>query len=575
LLASGAVSEPAYYRSLARHLGLSYAGDLPPLGSGTAYPETITTGVAPLATAETGGPAWLLAPQGRRISELLTLQRRRTLPTERFVIAPPGKLRDGVFTSCAPEIAEHAANSLAAGEPGLSARNICGRYQTIVLGALALLLIAGLAAGGAFWLLVSFLAGSILSGSIMIRLFATAGSCDAFSREFILAARTGAGRDDDRNLPVYAIIAALYREAGVAAQFTHALQRIDYPAGKLDIKLVVEADDDATRQALEALDLPANFQIISVPAGTPRTKPRALNAALGLARGEYTCVFDAEDLPEAGQLREAAHVFARSGETVACLQGRLYIDNIRDSWLTRMFAIEYAALFDVINPGLAWLRMPIPLGGTSNHFRTDVLRKLWGWDDWNVTEDADLGLRLAQFGYRTEALASSTGEEAPDRPGMWMRQRRRWIKGWMQTLLVHMRSPRRSVRGMGPQPATVAFLHFAGSLLGLLLGPMFAVVTIHQLLWGDLLSPASAMEIVVSTCWCFVFVAGTGAALWPIFLGMKRRQLRGLTGWLASLPLYWLLQTFAAWWALADLIRDPFHWHKTDHGVSRAPRNRP
>ena len=542
------------------------------LGAEASFPETIVTGVAPLVAIEGNDCVWLLAPEGRRIDELLLLQQRRTLPCERFAITTPRILRNAVFNSQGSAIADQCANALAARRPDLSARTTAHPLQKLFLGALALLLIAGLASGGGFWMLTSFFAGTILSGAIIVRLFATAGSCDSGSRETLLAARTRDDRDDDQSLPVYTIIAALYREAPVASQLAHALMRIDYPAGKLDIKLVVEADDRDTQRAIEALDLPAHFQLLRVPNGAPRTKPRALNAALALAKGEYTCVFDAEDLPEALQLREAAHVFARSPWKTACLQGRLAIDNIRDSWLTRMFAIEYAALFDVINPGLAWLRLPIPLGGTSNHFRTDVLRQLHGWDAWNVTEDADLGLRLARYGYRVEALASSTGEEAPLTAGMWMRQRRRWIKGWMQTLMVHARAPWRTLQEMGPLTGIIAFLHFAGALLGLLLGPLFAATTLWQMVWGDLLTPQSTFGILVSTCWCFVFMAGTASALWPILLGMKRRGLLGLSAWLLTLPVYWLLQTYAAWWALADLIRDPFHWHKTDHGVSRAMR---
>ena len=206
----------------------------------------------------------------------------------------------------------------------------------------------------------------------------------------------------------------------------------DYPRGKLDIKLVIEHDDRATRLAIVALDLPAIYEIVVAPIGWPRTKPRALNIALPLVRGELLVIFDAEDAPAPGQLREAAERFLRAPRELACLQARLAIDNIEDSWLTRLFAIEYAVLFDVLNPGLAGLGLPLPLGGSSNHFRTEVLREVCGWDAWNVTEDADLGLRLARFGYGVGILPSSTQEEAPAFIDAWLRQRRRWSKGWMR-----------------------------------------------------------------------------------------------------------------------------------------------
>jgi cellulose synthase/poly-beta-1,6-N-acetylglucosamine synthase-like glycosyltransferase len=156
------------------------------------------------------------------------------------------------------------------------------------------------------------------------------------------------------------------------------------------------------------LDLPASMEIIVAPRGPPQTKPRALNVALALARGAFTVIYDAEDLPGRRQLRTAAARFAVSGPEVACLQARLSIYDPGRNALTRLFAIEYAALFEVINPGLIALGHPILLGGTSNHFRTQVLQVGRGWDAWNVTEDADLSIRLARAGFRIGDLPLST-----------------------------------------------------------------------------------------------------------------------------------------------------------------------
>ncbi len=467
-------------------------------------------------------------------------------------------------------VAEMAANDLRGWRSDLSAHTPVSRWLWLALATIVVLFSVSLFAGGLLWVVMSLLAGSILAGSIVLRLFAAAGSCDPLFA--MPGANIAAGSLSDADLPVFTIIVALYREARIVRKLTAALDAIDYPACKLDIKLVIECDDVETREAFESLALPARYEILVVPEGKPKTKPRALNAALPLARGEYVCVFDAEDIPDPGQLRQAAAAFARSGQEIACVQARLAIDNVRDSWLTRMFAIEYAALFDVLNPGFSWLRVPVPLGGTSNHFRTAVLRRLRGWDAWNVTEDIDLGLRLARFGYRVEAIASATEEEAPARLSLWMRQRRRWLKGWMQTALVHFHHPLRFWREMGGLQASVAFLHVVGTLLGCLLGPLFAIVATVQIAWGDLLTPTTPLGVVLSTCWCFVFVAGLASAFWPVLLGMKRRKLLACSGWLITLPAYWLLQTIAAWWAMVDLVRDPFHWHKTDHGLALTTR---
>ncbi len=206
-------------------------------------------------------------------------------------------------------------------------------------------------------------------------------------------------------LPIYTIICALYREAAVVQNLVAAIRALDYPPEKLDVKFVLEADDTETRDALATLDLGPPFEIITAPPIGPRTKPKALNVALPLARGSYTVVFDAEDVPEPDQLRRAVAAFMAADDRLACLQASLTIDNTADNWLARMFTANYAGQFDVFLPGLAALRLPFPLGGSSNHFRTAVLRKIGGWDPYNVTEDADLGIRLCRLGYRSAALA--------------------------------------------------------------------------------------------------------------------------------------------------------------------------
>ncbi|MFO7477361.1 MAG: glycosyltransferase [Methyloceanibacter sp.] len=220
-----------------------------------------------------------------------------------------------------------------------------------------------------------------------------------------------APRLPDHELPIYSVLVPLYREAHMLPQLVSALRRLDYPAAKLDIKIILEADDEATIAAANALRLPGNFEIVVVPVLQPRTKPKALNFALPLARGEYLVIYDAEDRPETGQLRRALHAFAAGPPNLAAVQARLNIYNAKQSWLTRQFTIEYCALFDGLLPALDRLLLPIPLGGTSNHFRASALRWLMAWDPFNVTEDADLGIRLAAWCFA--ALPSRRWHSAP------------------------------------------------------------------------------------------------------------------------------------------------------------------
>jgi len=240
---------------------------------------------------------------------------------------------------------------------------------------------------------------------------------------------TSATKDDD--LPVYTIITPLHREARVVDQLLSAIERLDYPYEKLDVIVVVEADEPTTRAAITQRQHRLPITVVPAPPAGPQTKPKALNIALELARGSFVVIYDAEDRPESNQLRCALQAFRSSGDELACVQARLCIDSDA-TWLARYFVAEYAGHFDVFLPKLAALGLPLPLGGSSNHFKTSVLREVGGWDPYNVTEDADLGMRLARFGYMCGVIDSTTYEEAPATIRRWLGQRSRWLKGWMR-----------------------------------------------------------------------------------------------------------------------------------------------
>jgi cellulose synthase/poly-beta-1,6-N-acetylglucosamine synthase-like glycosyltransferase len=356
-----------------------------------------------------------------------------------------------------------------------------------------------------------------------------------------------------------------YRICGVCAIIP------DYPAEKLDVKFVLEADDDETRRALLELDLGPPFEIIIAPPLGPRTKPKALNVALPLARGTFTVVFDAEDKPEPDQLRRALDVFRKGGRRLACVQASLTIDNTDDNWLAGMFTANYAGHFDIFLRGLAALNLPFPLGGSSNHFRTTALRKAGGWDAYNVTEDADLGIRLCRLGYRAAAIASTTYEEAPRRFVPWLKQRTRWYKGWMQTWAVHMRRPGRLVRELTPTGFIVFQILFAANILAALIHPLFMAglgVTLYALPmpWANTVLENAAPIFATS------LVAGYASTIVLDVIGLARRGLLG-TAWVLLLtPLHWMLLSVAAWRALFQLIYAPQDWEKTEHGMATTSR---
>lgn len=377
----------------------------------------------------------------------------------------------------------------------------------------------------------------------------------------------------DKDLPGYTIIVALYREARIAGQLVEALKRLDYPPEKLDIKFVCERDDGATAEALNALYLDPRFEILLAPESGPRTKPKALAAALPFARGRYLVVYDAEDVPEPDQLKKALSAYRRGPRNLACVQARLAVDNVRDNWLTRHFAAEYAGLFDVFLPALADLGLPLPLGGTSNHFRTDILRRVGGWDPYNVTEDADLGMRLARFGYLSGVIDSTTYEEAPARLGAWLKQRTRWCKGWLQTWLVHMRSPGALYRELGAGGFFAFQLLVGGTVLAALVHPFFLALVLADATLGDLLQPSDNFTEALRHGFAMTTLLSgyLGSAMLSL-VGLARRRLLSSAWVLVLTPVYWIILSFAAWRAAIQLVIAPHLWEKTEHGLARTSR---
>jgi len=329
------------------------------------------------------------------------------------------------------------------------------------------------------------------------------------------------------------------------------------------VKLLVESDDADTRAVALAASHAPHIEVVIVPASTPRTKPKALNAGLALARGDYIAVYDAEDRPHPQQLRAALAAFEDSAETLACVQAPLAVDNADASWIARQFAAEYAIQFNEILPLLARLQLPLPLGGSSNHFRADVLRAVGGWDPNNVTEDADLGYRLARDGYRSDVVGPPTWEEAPIDFRAWRRQRVRWIKGHMQTWLVLMRDPIRTAREMGLGAFASMQLMLGGGIIA-----SFAHGPLAFIIFAALLTPYRLLEPIDVVLALSGYTVAMLASLSASALSRNWSHLRAAL----TMPFYWPLSTVAAWIALSDLLLRPHHWTKTAHGVS--PRRR-
>lgn len=371
----------------------------------------------------------------------------------------------------------------------------------------------------------------------------------------------------DSDLPVYTILVPLRDEAHMVGQLAEALKRIDYPPEKLDVLFVVETRSHSTVLAVQQQLGDPRFELVLVPDALPRTKPKALNYALPLVRGEHLVVYDAEDIPEPRQLRLAASTFAAHPELV-CLQAELVIDNASESPLAALFAGEYGGQFGLMLPLLARLGLPMPLGGTSNHFRAEALRQVGGWDAFNVTEDADLGVRLARLKLRTATIDSRTGEEAPIHLGAWLKQRSRWMKGWMQTILVHDRDWRSLLRDLG-WPGFVGLHIYVGSMI--LSAPL------HSAFLLSFLVSAATMQLPHAFDWSAmltlgIFILGYLGPALLVIAGLDRLRRFDLLAAQALLPLYWLLHGVAMAMAAWELVVSPFAWSKTRHGETRMVR---
>jgi len=380
-------------------------------------------------------------------------------------------------------------------------------------------------------------------------------------------------KDDVRNtvdddLPIYTILLPVYKEDKLIKKLIWNLQSLDYPREKLDIKLLIEEDDAKTLNAVRNLDFPAIFEVIVVPLHMPKTKPKACNYGLHFARGKYLTIYDAEDIPDTDQLKKVVSLFSKLPENYICVQCALNYFNRNENFLTRMFTLEYSYWFDYMLPGLDTLDIPIPLGGTSNHFKLENLVELGAWDPFNVTEDADLGVRAYAKGYKVAIVNSTTYEEANNEPINWIRQRSRWIKGYMQTYLVHMRNPAALVRKIGWK-GFLGFNFFVGATpITFLVYPILLAVFLGYVVF-NLASIKSLFPDWVLFISIFNLMVGNILMIYVNMMAVFKRRFYELILFAIANPIYWLMHSISAYKGLYQLVVKPFYWEKTNHGLSK------
>lgn len=568
LLGSGEVGEVELFRAVAAELGLPFAE--------TVDPDMIFAGeeqrlaslrdrrglrVAAMrsARAETiylvADPA--IDPAALKAKLVNAPHLRRVL-----CIAPPSALRTAMIASSRNRLLFDAQHSLLLRSPEFSARTVVTAWQgAAAVGVVSIFLTCLWMAPLATFIVFHSFAAIGFAACVVLRLLAYRGA-----RPLRL---TPLAPVDPAAQPVYSVLVALYREKEVLPQLLAALGRLQWPRSRLEIKLVCEADDIGTLEALKALPLEPCMEVVLVPPGLPRTKPKALSYALPLCSGEIVTLYDAEDRPDPLQLVEAWQRFSQEGPELACLQAPLVITNGEVGAVPLMFAFEYAGLFRGLLPWLGRRRLMLPLGGTSNHFRRAVLDEVGGWDSYNVTEDAELGVRLCRYGYRSAVITRPTYEDAPETVRVWLPQRVRWFKGWLQTWLVHIREPVALWRELGPASFLVMQIMSIGMVISALVHPIFLssiVYVLGKAVWTGSIAGSSsvlaALGLASILCGYGAFILLGLATMMP---AEKTRPIR----FVIFTPLHWLLLSAAAWVALWDIYRRPHHWSKTPH-VRRA-----
>lgn len=533
------------------------------------------------------GNVTVIATSTPPTEELLSEAREMFGPRIEVLATTDWDIQQALQASFRREMLYDAADKLSVEDPQVSARVALTTWQKVLPALLLAALVIGLLLNvRSTVVVVLFIANISFAISILFKSLASINAPIVRAKQRLAQRklqrwRTELGvehqehRIPDSELPVYTILIPAFHEANIIAKLIENIGALDYPRSKLEVLLLLEEDDQETIAAAKAAAPPVNVRILVVPRGNPQTKPRACNYGLAMASGEFVVIYDAEDRPEPDQLRKAIASFREDerirrdvdpqARPLVCVQAALNYFNAEHNVLTRMFAVEYSHWFDSMLPGMEGTVIPLPLGGTSNHFRTRELRELGGWDPWNVTEDADLGLRASVRGYRVGIINSTTWEEACSKVPAWIKQRTRWIKGYMVTAAVNMRRPLRFLKRTGLGGAVGMIGLIAGTPMAFLAYPLvlgFTIVTYVGVQFIGLDLPSGLLGLG----WATMILGNALMILVSGIVSWKRYGPRVAVFALLN-PAYWVLHSIAAWRAAYQMVRTPHVWEKTPHGL--------
>ncbi len=561
LIAHDIIDADCYFQRLAVEMELEFVTTINPAIILTEMnPEFMQHGNVPqlFGRGASGVSLLYIAPDFRAEGALNELLERDPVQRKRIRIYTPKTISTAFEQRNSTNNLDWATKNLYQKHQEMSAKHVLVPWQAYILGAFCIALPVCLYHHFLSTMITIQVSASLLfSLVVLIRLAALLSLRKRVTSKLVRSLKPP---------PTYSVLVALHKEAAVASQLVRAMSQLDWPSSRLEVLYVCEADDSETIEALMAHGFPSNHRIIKVPASSPRTKPKALNFALKACKGDFVVIYDAEDRPHPHQLQEAWSVFSKSDDRLACLQAPLVVTNARASWLANMFAFEYAAHFTGLLPYLAETGVPLPLGGTSNHFRKSALETVGAWDPHNVTEDADLGIRFYRFGYRCGVIQSPTLEDGPETLAEWYPQRTRWQKGWMQTFLVQNRNVSQLFGSLGKRNA----LSFEALLTGFILSPLLYSVSILMAVYS--IYTLQLAHLAFTLISLSLFMMGYTCAIAMGFACVRNYSFKNKLIIALTLPAYWLLLSAAAWRAVYQLVIKPHFWEKTPHRPTSSQR---
>lgn len=462
---------------------------------------------------------------------------------------------------------DRSINGLFYLSPEYSASLVFSKSQVIFMGFTIFIILIGLYVNALFTLITLITIAQIFYiFSIIFKLIVSIAGAKSEMQQFITEKEVMSLKDNE--LPVYTILVPVYKEPEVIGILIESLKKIDYPQDKLDVILLLEEDDIETLKAAKEHNPPANWRFIIVPNSIPKTKPKACNYGLFFAKGKYLTIYDAEDIPEPDQLKKSVMAFKKGGNDYICFQAALNYFNKDENFLTKMFTLEYSHWFDYLLPGIFNLKLPIPLGGTSNHFDAEKLRDIGAWDPFNTTEDADLGIRGSGKGYKVGIINSTTYEEANAKVKNWIRQRSRWIKGYMQTFLVHSRNLKRLYKTVGFRGILSFLFLIGGTPIIFLINPIMWFMFLIWLITKTKIYEPIFIPIIMNIS-LFNLLIGNFIGIYLNMIAVFKRGYYKLMPYTFLNPVYWMLHSIASYKALYELFTKPFYWQKTQHGITK------